>query len=115
MIDLSAYEAEYILSKKMEWNKWLDKIPTIQFPVEWRIQLIPPFHGAIVRFRAFSADGEQSVSVYLDCYERLGSFGGKPYWEIYPYDEDVYRIDMNDTEQLIDRIRESFRQQKANP
>jgi hypothetical protein len=87
-----------------EWReKWVEKIPHLQFKEDWKIKIIPPFGGAIARFW-IDKEGNH-VSVYLDCYENLGYFG-EPYWEVYPYKDDVYRVAMNDTDELLKIIAE---------
>jgi hypothetical protein len=52
------------------------------------------------------------VSIYLDCYDSLGSYG-KPYWEVYPHESDVYRCDMADTESLLNAIKHSILEQNS--
>jgi len=85
-----------------EWDKWLKEIPSIEIPPNCRIRVIPPFGGAVVRFCVISEFG--SVSVYLDCYEKLGCWE-IPYWEIYPSaDDDVERFAMEKTTELYDGI-----------
>lgn len=100
---------DYILRAKIEekdeFKKWMTEIPVLSFPSNWKVKIIPPFHGAIVRFLVFDQEEKQRVSVYLDCYDRLGYFG-EPYWEIHPYDNDVYRIKMQDADELLKRIQE---------
>lgn len=88
------------------WVKWVQEIPRLKFPSSWEVKVIPPFGGAIVRFQVFK--GGKNVSVYLDCYDRLGIFGA-PYWEIYPYEGDTYRCPMLDVKDLIYRISQSLR------
>lgn len=85
--------------------KWSREIPEIEFPGDWAIRIIPPFKGAIVRFRARlpHMGKEDSVSIYLDCYDTLGCYGS-PYWEVYPYRGDVERCDMMDIEELLRMI-----------
>lgn len=92
--------------KAMEMNKWRKEIPEISFPTDWKIRIIPPFAGAVVRFCVTSGNGAH-VSVYLDCYESLGIFG-EPYWEIYPYFEDVFRCPMKSTDELLGAISRSI-------
>ena len=83
----------YVIERDEDWHDWANKIPTIEFPSNWKISIIPPFGGAMARFRV-SRDGKQGdVSVYLDVFDRLGSFGS-PYWEVYPIDDDVGRCSM---------------------
>lgn len=93
------------LEKSDEWMNWINKIPFINFPKEWNIQIIPPFSGAIIRFRVNKKieDKDNYVSVYLDCYNRLACYG-EPYWEIYPYEGDVFRCGMNDIDALLKAI-----------
>lgn len=96
---ISKYEAI------QEHSKWLKEIPYIPIKDGWEVQISPPFAGAVVRFRVKSNESE--VSVYLDCYDRLGIFGS-PYWEVYPYDGDVYRVEMNAVDELIKTIQHSI-------
>lgn len=88
-----------------EWRKWSQEIPTINFPSNWNVRIIPPISGAIIRFLIIDSEKDKKISIYLDCYDRLGIVG-EPYWEIYPYADDIYRIKMADTKQLIQRIQE---------
>ena len=82
------------------WRKWIDRIPAIPMPAGWRVQMLPPYAGALARFAVVNLAG-QHKSVYLDVWERLGFWGGGPYWEVYPVDNDVARCDMNDVAELI--------------
>lgn len=92
-----------------EWNKWSDEIPSINFPSEFSVQIIPPSTGAIVRF-VVTCDTAR-VSVYLDCYDNLATFG-EPYWEMYPYmDGDVARFRMADVDELMVNVKESVNNQ----
>lgn len=91
--------------RAFEYRKWCDKIPYIKFDPGWEVKVIPPFGGAVVRFLV-NYKGNQ-VSVYLDCYEMLGCMG-QPYWEMYPYEEDVKRFYLNETDELINCIREEL-------
>lgn len=105
------YMLPYKYDEVMEARRWSAEIPYIKFPKDWEIAIIPPFAGAVVRFKV--KKDEASISVYLDCYERLGLFG-EPYWEIYPYEDDVYRVAMKNTDELLQRIGESIDKQNAN-
>lgn len=95
----------YEYDQKMESRKWSEEIPFINFPNDWKIKIIPPFAGAVVRFRI--EKNNAAVSVYLDCYDHLGCYG-EPYWEIYPYNEDTFRCDMKDTDSLLKAIEETL-------
>lgn len=100
------YIATEKVSQVFEWNKWCKEIPRLNFHSDWNVKIIPPFGGAIIRFNC-EKNGNYA-DVYLDCYDELGCFGS-PYWEIYPYDDDVYKVYrccMNNTEELIKRIDE---------
>ena len=101
---IKVLEAETI----MQYDKWVKEIPFIKFDNDWEVKVIPPFGAAVARFQI--QKGEAFVSVYLDCYNFLGIFG-KPYWEVYPYEGDVYRCEMNNTEELLKAIRESIAEQ----
>lgn len=85
-----------------EYKKWAKKIPPLNFPEDWNVQIIPPFGGAVVRFVVTRDDTPgKSISVYLDCYSRLGAMD-RPYWEIYPnHQDDTNRYFMEETDELI--------------
>lgn len=84
------------------WKNWCKRIPFLKFPPDWAVRIVPPFAGAIVRFEVEKAG--KYISVYLDGFNMLGMWNG-PYWEAYPINSDTYRVDMKDTEKLIDAIR----------
>jgi hypothetical protein len=86
-------------------HEWMDKIPFIKFNPEWEVKAIPPYSGAIIRY--IVKKGDNTVSIYLDGYDILG-YVGEPYWEIYPYENDVFRCMMNETDLLIQAIADSF-------
>lgn len=95
------------------WREWVEKIPYIPFKPEWEVAVIPPFSGALVRFRVrLKADKNASVSVYLDVADNLG-YMGKPYWEIYPYFEDTCRFLLDEIDDLVLKIDESLQQQAS--
>jgi hypothetical protein len=98
------------VEQEEEWREWIDKIPPLKFKRNWTVRVIPPFAGAIARFIVETEKGR--VSVYLDCYEKLGYFG-EPYWEIYPYNGDVYRVKMASADELISAISKSLKQQAS--
>ena len=111
MFKIKTYEQTkciYDAEREFEWRKWCKEIPFITFDKGWKVKVIPPFGGAVARFLVKS--GKASVSVYLDCYEQLGCWD-EPYWEIYPHDHDVFRCAMEDINELLKAIRESFKQQ----
>lgn len=108
---IEKYELSYKTEEEFEWKKWSQEIPYISFPSEWEIKIVPPFANAIIRFLV--KNGNDCISVYLDCYDLLGCFGA-PYWEVYPYPHqesdtghwylDTARCAMSDTDGLIKNI-----------
>ena len=99
------YQITKLYDNEMESLKWGKEIPVLDFPADWKIQISPPFNGAIVRFRVFSGNAE--ISVYLDCYNMLAAMD-YPYWEIYPHNGDVYRCGLNETDELIKQIQHAI-------
>ncbi len=92
----------YQVEEDYEFHKWAQEIPPLHFKPEWDVRIIPPFGGAVARFKV-EYNGKW-ISCYLDCYDELGYFG-RPYWEIYPWeDDDVFRCPMEDTERLMKEI-----------
>lgn len=83
-------------------EKWLEigqQMPFIPFPAGWKVKVIPPFGGALARFRVELPDG-RGKSIYFDAYDRLGCYGA-PYWEVYPVGGDVGRCAMADVDELL--------------
>ncbi len=87
-----------------------EQIPFIPFKPNWLVKVIPPFHDATVRFLVALKDTpQQQISVYLDCFNRLGFMEG-PYWEIYPYvDEDAWRCGILEVDALVEAIDEALK------
>ncbi|MCK5604480.1 hypothetical protein KAR91_21500 [Candidatus Pacearchaeota archaeon] len=101
-----------LIEGKLEYRKWANEIPSINFPEKWLVKIIPPFARAIVRFRIAHKDTGGDVSIYLDCYDHLGYFG-EPYWEVYPHDGDVARCAMKDIDELLKLITESLEERSG--
>ena len=80
----------------------MEVIPFIQFPADWKVQVIPPFGDAVVRFRVQLPSGRKK-SIYLDSRESLGYYDGT-YWEVFPYRGDVARCGINEIEELLKYI-----------
>lgn len=95
----------YKVENEQKWREEIDLIPHIQFPAEWAVQIIPPFADAVVRFRVKLPSGKDK-SIYLDKRSSLGYWKDvySPYWEVYPYQGDVGRCDMDDTKTLLEMI-----------
>ncbi|MCX6553158.1 MAG: hypothetical protein NTY02_19515 [Acidobacteria bacterium] len=100
----NAERQRWSIQEAEEWHNWTKCIPAIQFPADWKVRITPPFNCAIVRFR-ISLDGNSyhEVSVYLDGYDRIGCYGAA-YWEVYPYQDDVGRCDMDKVPKLLEMI-----------
>lgn len=95
----------YELEKTFEWKEWINKIPYIQFPPSWQVKAIPPFAAALIRYAIKTPDIDDFVSVYLDAWEALGFWDGKPYWEIYnSCIGEPMRFDMDDVKGLLEGI-----------
>jgi hypothetical protein len=101
-MNIDRYEAFWAYDSAFETRSWVEKIPAIKFPQGWEVQIIPPFGGALCRFRVNGI-----VSVYLDGYDLLG-YCREPYWEVYPHEDDVFRCGMNEIDKLIEAIQESL-------
>lgn len=90
------------IEKQDKWHESIDTIPFIKFPTDWQVQVIPPFGGAMARFRVKLPSGVEK-SVYLDFYDRLG-YMRQPYWEVYPAKGDCGRALLNETDLLLELI-----------
>lgn len=90
------------LEKEWEWDTLPAIMPWIKFPPDWEIKMMPPFGGADVRFWVKLPSGNIK-SIYFDSHDTLGIVG-EPYWEVYPYLDDVGRCLANDITQLLEMI-----------
>jgi hypothetical protein len=98
----------YRLEQMQKWREEIETMPFITFPADWKVQIIPPFGDAVVRFKVELPTGEPR-SVYLDSRSSLGYLTddvGKPipYWEVYPYRGDVGRCGKGNVEELLRMI-----------
>lgn len=93
------------------WREILTQIPTLNFPSEWDVRIVPPYAGALVRFQVVS--GDDFISVYLDWYNTLGYQGGNPYWEAYSINGDTERFDLHETKELIQAIQDELLRRSA--
>lgn len=84
-------------------------MPYLKLQPDWEIAVIPPFAGASVRFCIKKGNAE--VSVYADFFRNIGN-SNKPYWEVYPYHYDVFRCYINNTDELLEAIKQSIKEQE---
>lgn len=113
---IAAMDGSVDLGKILEWDKYRNEIPFINFPSNWKVRIVPPFLAAMIRFHVKEETEEKEdafVSVYLDCHDILGIYGN-PYWEVYPYHGDIARCDMNAVEELLENITEALDGLKNN-
>ena len=109
MFDRKRLEAVSYIQKIDEYGKWNKEIPFIELKDGYQCKPGPNSVGSVVRFLAKKKGSEKAVSIYLDCYSRLGSCGDKPYWEMYPsQDGDNLRFFMDDVEGLSKAIVEAL-------
>jgi hypothetical protein len=108
----TAFSLGSSLINRLSWDEWIDKIPFLKFREEWLVKILFPFGGAMVRFYVKKKIDGESVSVYLDCNNFLGSISSdlppKPYWEIYPHDGDTLRVHMEDVDGLMEGIEDAL-------
>ena len=94
-------EDRYLVESQERWHEWDRLMPQLHFKENWGVTIIPPFGGAIIRFRV--EHNGRCVSVYFDGYDRLGIVG-QPYWEVYDFNEGPYRFLYDEVGDLMDYI-----------
>jgi hypothetical protein len=99
---LKQHSERYTIEHAEHWRSTIDLIPELQFPAHWKIQLIPPYGGAMARFMV-----NQRISVYLDFHNALGIMN-RPYWEAYDTkgNTDPERFYIYETTELLNYITE---------
>lgn len=91
------------------YRKCWDLVPAIKRPHNLDVAAVPPFGGALVRYRV--TKGRAQVSIYFDGHDALGCVG-KPYWEIHPGAEDeTERFLMHETDELVSAVKTAIRRQ----
>ena len=97
---LKQHPLRYDIEHAEGWRSTIDQIPELQFPSHWKVQLIPPYGGAMARFIV-----NQRVSIYLDFHNALGIVN-QPYWKAYDTkgDTDIERFYLYETTELINYI-----------
>ena len=91
--------------RKEKWDNCNSRLPFLDLDPGWQIKVLAPFCGAIARFQVKKESGH-TVSIYADFHDALGCVG-RPYWEVYPHGGDVGRCLIEETDILIQMIRES--------
>lgn len=102
MSTIDQYMNRLDIERTENWGEIVGKMPFIEFPAGWAVSVIPPFGGLQARFRVRLPSGE-TRSIYADFFERAGCFG-EPYWEVYPYRDDIGRCMLADTSELLRMI-----------
>ena len=97
-----------MIENKQKWREEMKDMPFIQFPASWKVQVIPPFGDAVVRFRVQLPSG-RIKSIYLDSRNSLGfwwddAHGPRAYWEVYPVQGDTARCEKENIKELLEFI-----------
>ncbi len=98
----------YEYDSNFESRKWIKELPGFQFKPDWIVQIIPPFAGAIIRFRVKKKGLGREVSVYFDAYNNL-AWASCLYWEIYPAaEESTARFALGEEDKMLEAIEASL-------
>lgn len=107
MIDLDLEHKRFDIEEQEKWKYWCYKMPALRFDPSWDVYIIPPYAGAMARFLV--RKGERFADVYFDAYSRLGwMMAGSepiPYFELYPWENDVKRYRLDEVDELMNDIR----------
>jgi len=101
----------YHVEQEQDWKGEIVRIPWLHFRSNWQVRIIPPFADAVIRFQVILPSG-MLKSVFMDSRNSLGVWWGadqntpEPYWEVYPYKNDVGRCDLADTIMLMEMIQD---------
>ena len=112
-METSLYISRVTLEGKEGWRGYIFTMPFIQFPAGWKVSIIPPFAGAIARFRVQLPSGTVK-SVYFDAFDRLGCMD-EPYWEVHPYQGDCGRCFKDEIKELLEMIADESMPAPAAP
>ena len=88
------------LEREENRDKHAKDMPFISIREGYQIQIIPPFGGAMLRFRILHNASNKEYSIYYDVNNSLG-IEDEPYYEVYP----ISYID-DDGESHQDTLRE---------
>lgn len=105
------YLLEEAERQSKNWRDYAFRMPYLKFDPDWEVAITPPFGNADARFRV--KKGNAVVSIYCDFDSNLGCMD-EPYWEIHPIDGDCARYMLHDTEDLMQGIRSSIKQQNGD-
>lgn len=101
-----------------ESERWMKELPPLTFPLKWKVQIVPPYGNAVVRFFVFNQKGNK-VSVMFDPYE-LHSLDEKErsslVWDIYCSElteREVTVVGLNDMKALKQAIQDMLDRAEA--
>lgn len=106
MSNFAIRESSYELEQALDYRRWMEELPFMEIPSGFKIKVVPPWHGAVIRFwiqKVGAVDNQDCVSVYFDSRNVLGSMS-QPYWEAYPIDDDCQRYFVGEEEKMMSDI-----------
>ena len=86
MIDEQRWEME----RKEKWGDHHNSMDYIPLREGYQFKVIPPFGGALMRFKILHKSSNRDFSIYFDAHDALGVVG-YPYFEVYPINDDTIR------------------------
>lgn len=106
---ITIHEASHQLEDALDYGRWMRELPFMEIPAGFKIKVVPPWHGAVVRFwiqKADAVDMEKCISVYFDSRNVLGSMD-QPYYEAYSIDDECQRYFVGEEDKMMaDIVRE---------
>ena len=107
-MDKDHIKIRYSVERKERWDAVTSVLPFIRFKHDWMIKICPPSGGVLIKFQIYRFDSHKDkfITVVLDFYGSLGN--DRPVWEIFPYKDDIMRLDFDDTTDLVAKIEDAL-------
>lgn len=97
--------------KVFEWDKWDNELPYLSVPEYLEIRAVPAFNTGIIRYNIRHREYQKAwVSIYFDAYQ-MADCMEEPHYELYPYEDDTFRIEMGKEKELMEAVIESINKQ----
>lgn len=102
---LKLADAERTIQETLQTSKWRQRIPYINFPTHWWVQVVYPEYGSMAQFYVKSHESSVgAIGILLDCHNHFGG-GDDAYWSVSAPDlAKYYQFPLYQIREMVEKI-----------